>query len=138
MLGSYNELRAYIELSHTVERFFFSTADGHQLDCILVLCEKEDYAKYPVIMFCNPNGAAYETLFHDTNWPDFYLQHQINVLMWNYRGYGHSEGRPSTIHFQRDGEGLVDYLRNVKHFKKVGVHGYSLGGQVACYLARHK
>jgi hypothetical protein len=32
--------------------------------------------------------------------------------MWNYRGYGESEGFPNTKKIFKDGEKLVDYLRN--------------------------
>ena len=31
-----------------------------------------------------------------SNWLEFYEKCGINILIWNYRGYGESEGTPST------------------------------------------
>ena len=39
---------------------------------------------------------------------------------------------------EEDGEVIVDYLRNKMNFKKIGVHGQSLGGCVANHLASTK
>jgi len=39
---------------------------------------------------------------------------------------------------RKDGEAVVDYLRNELGVKKIGVHGESLGGLVATHLARVK
>lgn len=39
---------------------------------------------------------------------------------------------------QKDGELVVDCLRNELKAKIIGVHGESLGGMVACYLAYKK
>jgi len=60
-------------------------------------------------------------------------------LIFNYRGYGRSEGWPSPYALQKDGEALIDYLKRRKGVKDgwIGIHAESIGGVVACYLARH-
>ena len=39
---------------------------------------------------------------------------------------------------KRDGEILVDYMRDIMNIKKIGVHGASIGGMVANHIARKK
>ena len=71
-------------------------------------------------------------------WIDYYLTRGINLLLWNYRGYGRSTGKPTPNRLMKDGEILVDYLRANYNVKKIGVHGESLGGMVASHIAKAK
>jgi len=84
ILGSYNELRAYIELSNYTEHFHFKTSDGCLLDCMLIKpTEQNNFAIRPLVILCNPNGAAYETLFHDVNKRLIIrLIGQISISLW--------------------------------------------------------
>jgi hypothetical protein len=41
----------------------------------------------------------------------FFLNKNINVMVWNYRGYGQSKGRPDPTNIRKDGELLVRYIR---------------------------
>jgi pimeloyl-ACP methyl ester carboxylesterase len=61
----------------------------------------------------------------------------INVVLWNYRGYGRSTGVPTPDKLKKDGEMLVHHLRRNKKVGKLGVHGESLGGAVAAHIARN-
>lgn len=64
----------------------------------------------------------------------------LDVLMVEYRGYGHSEGKPSEDGLYRDADAgwrwLVD-ARGVNP-QRIVVHGRSLGGAVAIDLARRR
>ena len=60
----------------------------------MFVMKNENYSKYPTMLFCNPNGAQYETIFHDTRWANFYLSQGMNIFLWNYRGFGESSGVP--------------------------------------------
>jgi fermentation-respiration switch protein FrsA (DUF1100 family) len=57
-------------------------------------------------------------------------------VLWNYRGYGRTKGRPSPASLKKDGEAIIAHLR--KHYKaeKIGVHGESLGGAIAAHMAK--
>ena len=55
--------------------------------------------------------------------------------MWNYRGYGRSKGCPKPQLIQEDAEVIIDFLRKELKIQKIGVHGQSLGGVLACHLA---
>ncbi len=35
-------------------------------------------------------------IFYQSEWIEFYTSRGINLMMWNYRGYGYSEGSPTT------------------------------------------
>lgn len=54
------------------------------------------------IILCNPNLGFAEANQFSSEWVDFYLDHGINIVMWNYRGYGKSTGTPSPGNIQRD------------------------------------
>jgi pimeloyl-ACP methyl ester carboxylesterase len=73
-------------------------------------------------------------------WLNFFLKRDINVICWNYRGYG-----ASTISFfdyltptkaKQDAEKvLARSLEILKLQGKIGVYGRSIGGITACHLA---
>lgn len=85
------------------------------------------------IIFCHGHGGSmdpdviYAPWFHDAG---------FNVLMFNFRAHGHSEGaRVSMGYFERrDLLGAVDYLQR-RGVAEVGVLGFSLGGAVAITTA---
>jgi alpha/beta superfamily hydrolase len=55
------------------------------------------YRSLDTFILCNPNAMAYQ---HMINYPHayylkYFLNKQINVVVWNYRGYGRTKGDPS-------------------------------------------
>lgn len=60
-----------------------------------------------------------------------------NVLLVDYRGYGHSEGEPSERGLKLDAEAALDamHARADIDASKIVLFGRSLGGAVAVYLA---
>lgn len=62
---------------------------------------------------------------------------QLNVFIFDYRGYGRSAGRASEEGTYRDGEAAVRYLHSRKDVdpKKIVFFGRSLGAAVATDLA---
>ena len=61
----------------------------------------------------------------------------VNVLLFDYRGYGHSEGQPSEKGTYRDAEGAFQYLQSRPDIdpSKIVIFGCSLGCAVAVELA---
>lgn len=57
------------------------------------------------------------------------------VLLYDYRGYGQSEGKPTEKGMYKDIEAVVEMLRDEKGYseKQVIMYGRSLGGAVAAY-----
>jgi dipeptidyl aminopeptidase/acylaminoacyl peptidase len=71
-----------------------------------------------------------------------FLHKNINVLIWNYRGYGRSHKNgcfgnfPTPENIREDADCVYDYLRNVMGITgKIGVYGRSMGGIATCHLA---
>lgn len=65
-----------------------------------------------------------------------YLRAGLNVLVFDYRGYGRSGGRPSEAGTYQDAEAAMQWLQG-KGFApgNVLLHGESLGGGVASEIA---
>jgi fermentation-respiration switch protein FrsA (DUF1100 family) len=62
-----------------------------------------------------------------------------SVFMYDYRGYGTSEGHPSTRHAQEDATAAYRWLVEEEQIdpRTIVSHGRSLGGAVAVWLAAH-
>ncbi len=65
---------------------------------------------------------------------------EVNFLIFDYRGYGKSEGSPSENGLYRDAEAAYEYL--IKHQQvdkdQLIVMGRSLGGAIAAWLGAHR
>jgi fermentation-respiration switch protein FrsA (DUF1100 family) len=64
----------------------------------------------------------------------------LNVLIFDYRGYGQSQGKPSEPGTRLDARAALDYLtgtRGIPH-SQVIYFGRSLGGAIAAWLATIK
>ncbi len=57
----------------------------------------------------------------------------LNVLMFDFRGHGRSDGRLSTFGYleRYDVQGAVRYLKQKKGMHRIALVGFSLGGMVA-------
>ena len=89
------------------------------------------------VLFCHGNAGNIADRLHDLK-----LLHELRlgVLMFDYRGYGDSNGTPSELGTYRDAEAAWAYLVDVKSVssEKIVLLGRSLGGAVAIELAsRH-
>ena len=45
----------------------------------------------PTMVFCNPNASVYELLSMQSEWLEYYINLGVNLVVWNYRGYGRSK-----------------------------------------------
>ncbi|MDA9982944.1 alpha/beta hydrolase [Gammaproteobacteria bacterium] len=61
-----------------------------------------------------------------------------SVLIFDYRGYGASHGRPREASFYSDAELIYDWLREAHPDLKVILSGWSIGSTVAIYLAEKR
>lgn len=96
------------------------------------------YVNCPTVLICNPNALFYHHMVNSPNafWLNFFLKKGINVMAWNYRGYGKTPGTPDPYNIKTDGEDLLNFiLKDLMIKGKVGVYGRSLGGVVATHLA---
>ncbi|CDW87850.1 UNKNOWN [Stylonychia lemnae] len=99
---------------------------------------KPQYLTMPTVIMCNPNAFFYQHMVSQPNafWLNFFLKKGINVIGWNYRGYGSTKGTPTPYNIKIDGESVLLFLINELQLQgKLGVYGRSLGGVVACHIA---
>jgi len=88
-----------------------------------------------VILFCNPNGLSYEYLIFGHCIIDIFLENNIDVCVWNYRGYGKRAGTPDFTNMNCEAEKIINHLETIQSYNSIGLYGYSLGGSVACKIA---
>ncbi len=67
---------------------------------------------------------------------DVFRSRGISVLIFDYRGYGSSRGKPRESSFYSDAELVYEWLRERHPHLRVVVSGWSLGSAVATYLAQ--
>lgn len=92
------------------------------------------------VLLCAPNAGMYELYSQqnrNTSWVGIYTKLGFDVCVFNYRGYGESTGVPTPYRMKRDGASIVEYLVEKKQVEKLIVHGESIGGMVASYIASH-
>ena len=70
----------------------------------------------------------------------FFYDLGLNVFIFDYRGYGNSQGKPSETGVYLDAQGAYDYLqsRGDLDMNNIVFYGASLGGAVVIDLATHK
>jgi len=87
------------------------------------------------LIFCHGNAG---NISHRLQSVLQFHQLNLNVLIFDYRGYGHSEGSPDEIGTYRDAEAAWDFLRNERNMpaSQIIIFGRSLGGTVASNLAK--
>ena len=135
-LGSIDYMRVELLSRFNAEQVWVEAEDGVKIDCVWFPATTIS-ASAATMLFCNPNAGFYEFAYYQSEWLDYYLNSGINVFMWNYRGYGRTKGRPSIVKLRKDGVAVLNYLRKERRIGRLGVHGESLGGCIATYLAAH-
>ena len=88
----------------------------------------------PVILFCHGNAG---NISHRLENVKFLLDRQLQVFIFDYRGYGKSSGSPSEMGLYQDGLAAYDFIVNRKGIspQKIVPFGRSLGASVAIEIS---
>ena len=89
-----------------------------------------------LIIYCNPNSMTYQFFSPEKFY--FYFEGGCDILLWNYRGYGQSDGFSTFENVKNDILELFDEIQKLNKYDKIGVHGYSIGGIPAIHLAKNR
>lgn len=118
-------------LPQNAEEAFFTAEDGTRIN------GRFFHRKGAVIqlLFCHGNGEHLSFLTDEMQWLS--EQMNANVLAFDYRGYGKSEGMPSEVGIRQDVIAAMTWLnaRTGTRPDDVVAMGRSLGGAVAIYVA---
>lgn len=87
------------------------------------------------VLVCHGNAGNRSA---DARWVPFFARQRMNVLLWDYRGYGGSEGVPSEDGLRRDAQAAFDAATESAPGLPVILYGHSLGGAVAARLAQDR
>ncbi|OHD64664.1 MAG: hypothetical protein A2176_10170, partial [Spirochaetes bacterium RBG_13_51_14] len=112
---------------------YFKTEDGVLLNGWWVPAR----VAQATVLFCHGNGGNISFLIDTIR-----IIHSmgLNVLVFDYRGYGRSGGTPSEEGTYRDVKAAWDYLVSDKKIPapKIILIGRSLGGSIAAWLAQSR
>jgi fermentation-respiration switch protein FrsA (DUF1100 family) len=113
----------------------YRTGDGIAISAWYVPAEKKEPGSGRVILFCHGNAGNITQRIDSFK---IFRKLGLNTFIFDYRGYGRSEGKPTEKGTYLDGEGAWNYLVNVMKVKPedIIIFGRSLGGGIASYLAQ--
>lgn len=116
------------------ENVEFSARDGICLRGWFIPADPAEAARGTVI-FCHGHAGSMDP---DIQYAPWFHQAGYNVLMFDFRGHGRSDGQRVSMGAleQLDLLGAVDYLHE-RGIERVGVLGFSMGGVVAMSTAPH-
>lgn len=114
------------------EQVSFTAEDGVRLSGWFIPSEKHRGA----LLFCHGNAGNIShrlesiLIFHSLG---------LSVFIFDYRGYGSSEGKTTEQGTYRDAEAAWNYLIHEKEYSpsEIIIFGRSLGGAVAAWLAQN-
>ena len=114
------------------ESVYFKTADGVKLSGWFI---PSDSAR-GVILFCHGNAG---NISHRLESIEIFHRLKLDIFIFDYRGYGKSEGKPTEQGTYEDAEAAWRYLIEERQLAPIEIiiFGRSLGGAVASWLA-HK
>lgn len=121
------------ELSRPFEDVFFKASDGVALNGWFYPASTNSHRRHLVVLVCHGNAG---NIGHRLDTCVALLSTGVNVFIFDYRGYGRSQGRPSEEGTYRDAQAAYAWLRQ-KGFAGTNIiaFGESLGGGVAAELA---
>jgi hypothetical protein len=121
------------QLGRPWEEARFTAADGVGLHGWFFPADTNSTRRHLVVLHCHGNGG---NISHRLDVADALLETGVNVLLFDYRGYGRSAGRPSENGTYLDARAAHAWLR-ARGFaaKHLIAFGESLSGAVATELA---
>ncbi|MGM0376198.1 MAG: alpha/beta hydrolase [Bacteroidota bacterium] len=89
------------------------------------------------VLYFGGNGFVMATSYHIIT---SILEQNVNLLVFNYRGYGRNKGVPGIEGMKNDALAAYDYLVNNKDMDadSIILHGHSMGTFLATYTASQR
>jgi len=112
------------------EKVQLKTTDGLILSAWFIPAEKAEFT----VLLCDGNGG---NMSHRLDLINIFNELGLNCLIFDYRGYGASGGKPTEQGVYIDAQTAYDWLINEKMIEpeEIIMFGQSLGGSIAAHLA---
>ena len=136
IFDSIEQFQVELYNSYNFEEKILITKDKCKLEYIIIR-KNIDAPSKKLMIICGPNGVPYQIFVRNFKF-EYYLEMNIDILFWNYRGYGLSKGKPSYNKLRMDILELFDEIKKIYNYEKFAVHGISIGGIPCCHLANHR
>ncbi|MBU1086039.1 MAG: alpha/beta hydrolase [Candidatus Omnitrophica bacterium] len=107
---------------------FFNTQDQVRLNAWFIKAKNSK----ATLIFAHGNGG---NISHRLEKIAFLNQLGLNIFMFDYRGYGKSQGVPSERGLYLDIRAAYEFIKNQKIAGPLVIYGESLGGAIAIDLA---
>jgi len=126
--AGFNQIETAARLN--ISEVWFSAEDGVKLHGWFVP-HTEPVA---TLLMCHGNAGNVSDRYE---WLEMLHQRvPVNLFIFDYRGFGRSEGEPTEEGCYRDAEAALNWLAQQKNKFPILVHGHSLGSAVAVDLAQ--
>jgi len=107
------------------------STDGNRICGYYVACDSDSTAEKRVtILYCHGNSTNMNRYWKRV---EYLWNMGYNVFIFDYQGYGKSEGSPSGPALYDDGEAALNYVKT--RTDSIVFYGWSLGSYVATHLA---
>jgi len=107
---------------------YFKSGDGVRLHGWYIFSDREN--PKGVVVHFHGNAENISTYVGYIYW---LLEQGYDVFMFDYRGYGRSEGKPDFKGIHEDGLSAIEKAYEIGRSKKLIIFGQSLGGAVSIY-----
>jgi uncharacterized protein len=116
-----------------LEDVWFTAEDGTRLFGWYVASRRSS----AMMLWCHGNAG---NMIHRLENLAMLYEYGFSVFLFDYRGYGRSEGMPSEKGLYQDARAAYQYLTDVRHHEPAGIvaFGRSLGAAVAGNLATER
>ncbi len=136
LFGSIEQFQVELSNYYNYEEKKLITTDNCQLEYIII---RNNIAipQKKLMIICGPNGVPFQIFAKNFRF-EKYLEYNMDILFWNYRGYGFSKGNPSYTKLRTDVLELFDEIKRNYKYEKFAVQGISIGGIPSIHLASNR
>ncbi len=124
-----------IDLGYTVESVIFKSENGNKLNGWFIK-PKNEIAKITLLHFHGNAGALFSQYQAITP----LVKKGFQIFMFDYSGFGFSEGQATRENVLTDGLSALDYIKSRQDVKgtKIMLYGQSLGGHLSAVIAQQR
>jgi|SRR5690625_104810 len=122
-----------LDLDYTVKSVVFKSSDGNKLNG-WILKSKNVPSNNITLLHLHGNGGF---LFNQYQRMIPLLKYGFQIFLFDYSGYGYSEGKPTRKNIIKDAISAVSYVKNNKKFENTNliIYGQSLGANLGAIIA---